>query len=65
MARYFSRPKMLGYVEDEYCSPDAGVLNMPTVNSHEAIDTGLLDSHGDKIWRAPNAMGFGRDEEWG
>lgn len=65
MARYFSRPKMLGYIEDEYCSPDAGVLNMPTVDSHEATDTGLLDSRGDAIWRAPNPMGFGRNEEWG
>ena len=65
MARYFSRSKMLGYVEDDYCSPEAGVLNMPTVDSHEAVDTGILDARGDAIWRAANPMGFGRDEEWG
>lgn len=65
MARYFVRPSSNGWVEGDYFAPEANTLVSITVHDHEAIDTGLLDSSGDMIWRAPNPMGFGRDEEWG
>lgn len=64
MARYFSRPR--GYmplqVEDDwYVDPMVPAL---CVTDHEAIDTGLMDHRGDPIMRAPNPVGFGRDDEW-
>lgn len=34
------------------------------VPEHVPYYTGLLDSHGNDIWRAPNPIGFGRDAEW-
>jgi hypothetical protein len=66
MPRYFTRPRATRalWVEDEHFSPDPGVLNMPTVSDHEATDTGLLDANGDCIMRAPNPIGFGKDEDW-
>lgn len=38
--------------------------HVPTVCDHEAVDTGLIDQDGNMILRAPNPMGFGRDDEW-
>lgn len=35
-----------------------------TVCDHTKIETGLLDIHGNKLYRAPNPMGFGKDNEW-
>lgn len=35
-----------------------------TRSDDEATDTGLLDVNGDPIMRAPNPIGFGRDDEW-
>lgn len=64
MPRYFSRPRAAHWVEDEHFSPDPGPFNLPTVDDHEAVDTGLLDARGDAIWRGPNPMGFGKNEEW-
>lgn len=63
MARYFSRPTSL-WVEDEAAWDAPICANMPTISDHEAINTGLLDANGQTIWRAPNPVGFGRDDEW-
>lgn len=62
MPRYVTRPSANGWVDD--C-----VIETPMLPSLEACDfeptfTGLLDADGDEIWRAPNPIGFGRDEEW-
>jgi hypothetical protein len=65
MARYVSRPRSQGWVEDEHFSPEPGPVPMLTVDDHGYIDTGILDNMGDPIYRAPNPMGFCRDEEWG
>lgn len=62
MSRYFTRAS--GWVEDESFSPDPSPTPSLTVDDHEATDTGLLAASGDRIWRAPNPMGFGRDAEW-
>ena len=35
-----------------------------TVDEHVATDTGLLDADGNIIWRTPNPVGFGKDDEW-
>lgn len=62
--RYFVRPRASGWVEDEHFSPDPVSAAMLTVSDHEAADAGLMDINGDTIMRAPNPMGFGKDEEW-
>lgn len=64
MSRYFSVPRAASWIEDDYYSPDAASAHIPSVPEHEARDTGLIDARGDAIWRAPNPLGFGRDEEW-
>ena len=61
MPRYFTRPKAY----DDWYSSDISPPSNFTVSDHEPTDTGLLDEHGDTIWRAANPMGFGRDNEWG
>ena len=66
MPRYFSG----GFVP-ESPDPEHWVFNehrpmVPelSVPSHVATDTGLLDSKGQPIMRAPNPVGFGKDGEW-
>mgnify|MGYP003432027334 FL=1 len=60
MTRYVSgpRPRAFFYDDDPPLVPDL------TVDDHDMVDTGLLDGDGNVIWRAPNPMGFGRDDEW-
>lgn len=62
MSRYFAkaakRPRA-EWLDDEY-----PMLPSLTVDDHEASDTGLVDEGGDPIWRAPNPMGFWKDDEW-
>lgn len=61
MSRYFtsaSKPRA------EWISDDFPLIPSLEVSDFEASDTGLLDEKGDAIWRAPNPIGFGRDEEW-
>lgn len=61
MPRYFSRPR--AWVEDDvYVDPPQFV---PSVPEHVAIDTGLIDADGNAIMRAPNPIGFGKNDEWG
>ena len=63
MARYFTTKasKAAVFSDEIYSGP---MLNTVTVSDHEATDTGLLDADGDTIWRAPNPMGFCKDDEW-
>ena len=63
MSRYFVRPRAL-YVADEPDWDSPAQSHLPTVSDHEATDTGLLDANGDPIMRAPNPIGFGKDEDW-
>lgn len=60
MARYVTRPK----ADDDYWPETAPFITSLTVSDHEAADTGLLDADGNTIWRLPNPIGFGRDDEW-
>jgi len=61
MPRYIiraSKPRAF-YVEDDvYDEPIRP--EVPTVDEHIATDTGLLDLHGNTIWRTPDPIGFGR-----
>lgn len=65
MARYFTRPAAKAVIRADDYWPEAPpyVTNL-TVSDHEATDTGLLDASGDAIMRAPNPIGFGKDDEW-
>lgn len=62
MSRYFTRPAKAFYVEDEVYGE--AMLPAITVPDHVPTNTGLLDAHGDVIWRSPNPMGFGKGEDW-
>jgi hypothetical protein len=66
MSRYFSkRQRAEGWVGDDLFDDERGGQRPDiTVDDHVAIDTGLLDADGNSIWRTPNPVGFGRDDEW-
>lgn len=66
MARYFSkRPRSEGWCGDDLFDDErGGFAPSITVDEHVATDTGLIDADGNSIMRAPNPVGFGRDEEW-
>ena len=67
MSRYIIMPRTRqktaqAWADDDWLEEPLRVH--PTVDDHEAIDTGLITLNGDAIMRAPNPMGFGRDDEW-
>jgi hypothetical protein len=67
MSRYFARPtckQPLQVRPHAHWDDDVQFLPDLTVSDHDAVDTGLIDHRGDPIMRAPNPVGFGRDEEW-
>ncbi|APZ98081.1 hypothetical protein BWQ93_05990 [Sphingopyxis sp. QXT-31] len=65
MPRYFTRPRAQGWVGDDLYDDERKSLRPDlTVDEHVATDTGLLDAGGNTVMRAPNPVGFGRDEEW-
>lgn len=47
--------------DDWYSRPLLADLYVP---EHQARETGLVDARGRDILRAPNPMGFGKDDEW-
>lgn len=47
------------WADDAFAEPA-----MLTVCDHDAVDTGLLFDDGTPILRAPNPIGFGREDEW-
>ncbi len=63
MPRYYTQRRK-AWVEDEDAWDAPICDHVPTVSDHEPIDTGLLDMNGDAIMRAPNPIGFGKDEDW-
>lgn len=62
MGRYQSRPR--AYVADDLDEGDYPLVPEIQVSENVAVDTGLLDSLGNSIWRNPFPVGFGRDDEW-
>jgi len=63
MSRYYVQRTKASWVGDDVWPLDA-LGHIPSVSDHEPIFTGILDISGDAIMRAPNPMGFGRDDEW-
>ena len=57
MPHYFTTPRK-AWIADPFTEDDRPMTHVPTVSDHEATDTGLIDEHGNTIWRAPRAMGF-------
>jgi hypothetical protein len=65
VSRYVKRPATSRlYVEDATFLEESPMLPSISVDSSEAVKTGLLWADGSTVWRAPNPIGFGRDEEW-
>lgn len=65
MSRYFVRRaqhRAALYVENEHYGRPQD--HMPSVPDHEPVFTGLLDADGEKIWREPRSIGFGKRDEW-
>lgn len=60
MSRYFTAPRRTRADWDD-CYPLLPDLHVP---EHRPVDTGLIDVRGVPIMRAPNPIGFGRDEDW-
>lgn len=64
MPRYYSRKKKVSsWVEDEDAWGETTPVGVPSVCEHEATYTGLLDTKGDCIMRAPNPVGFIWEDE--
>ena len=61
MPRYFTKPPRTRVGDDVW---EDAQTHLPMVSDHQAIDTGLLDLNGNAIMRAPNPIGFGKDDEW-
>lgn len=65
MSRYLRRsPQARLYVEDHIFDEESPMVPHLSVDDHEPVDTGLLWSDGSPVFRAPNPIGFGRDDEW-
>lgn len=62
MPRY--RTHSRGWIEDDLYPGDQPLIAGIEVPDHEEIFTGLLDHTGEPIYRAPNPLGFGKDDEW-
>jgi hypothetical protein len=68
MARYFAQPRA-AIVPEPMTNETVQFDNWPMIPElHVAdfrpTDTGLIDLRGDPIMRAPNPVGFGKDNEW-
>lgn len=61
MPRYFAKPKAF---DDEEYWPASPLVTSLTVDEPVYVDTGLFDADGNSIYRSPNPVGIGRDEEW-
>lgn len=61
MPRYVIRPR--ADTECDWWTADR-IQPVPQVSDHQHVDTGLVDRNGNSIWRSPNPIGFGKDEEW-
>lgn len=62
MSRYVSGPAFIEtplFPEERYgLKPDV------QVDGEKRVDTGLLTTTGDRIYRLPPPIGFGRDADW-
>ena len=65
MSRYIRmRPQSRAWIEDETFRDERPMSHSVEVDSHEAVDTGLMWADGSTVWRAPNPIGFGKDGDW-
>lgn len=68
MARYTTRPRAGGWIDDDwdrlYGEEDEPHRPDLCVAEHLPKFTGLLDAKGEQIWREPRPVGFGRDKDW-
>ena len=63
MARYI-RKLAASKPRADWMDDDCPLIPSLSVDDHESVFTGLIDCSGEEIWRAPNPMGFGRNDEW-
>ena len=62
MTRYIT--KSSGWVEDEVDYDTESFRPSLDVDGPAEIDTGLITATGERIYRMPPPVGFGRDDEW-
>lgn len=63
MSRYVRRT---GRPRASQVDPDQDWSFFPSLQVDEAkwVNTGLVDDAGNKIWRGPDPLGFGKREGW-
>lgn len=61
MPRYVTKSIRAG---DWIWQEETKIQYISTVSDHIVKETGLLDKDGQKLYRFPNPMGFGRDDQW-
>ncbi len=52
------------YIEDDLWFYTSGQKDSVNVCDHLHKPTGVLNRDGQKIYKAPRPIGFGRDDEW-
>jgi len=62
VTRYIT--KSSGWVEDEVDYDTESFHPSLDVDGPVEIDTGLISANGDRIYRLPPPIGFGRNDEW-
>lgn len=64
MPRYLSRPHSGGWIEDDSYDGDEPFRPALDVEGARDVNTGLVTSTGEPIYRVPPPIGFGRLEDW-
>lgn len=58
------RTKSYGWIEDDVDSDTRTFEPSLEVDGPAEIDTGLITESGERIYRIPPPLGFGRGEDW-
>jgi hypothetical protein len=65
MGKYVRQPQQSARERNtEWWADDSPLLPSLSVAEHEPTDTGLVWADGSAIYRTPNPIGFGRQDEW-
>lgn len=62
--RYVARAHKPLYVETPLWEDQHGMIPDLSVDGEKEVDTGLVTATGERIYRLPHPVGFGRDADW-